>query len=117
MWADAVTEDAALESIEEWELHNVTEDAHPINIHQVQFRGPGPEPFDGGTSVAGSNDPLAGETGFKDTVIAHRGEITRVKARYDLPGFFVWYCHIVEHQDKEMMRPYRIGPERPGQPA
>jgi FtsP/CotA-like multicopper oxidase with cupredoxin domain len=46
----------------------------------------------------------------KDTVIAYPGEITRVKATYDRAGLFVWHCHIVEHEDHEMMRPYRIGP-------
>ncbi len=50
------------------------------------------------------------ETGFKDTVIAYSGEITRVKARFDLPGLYVWHCHIVEHEDNEMMRPYVVGP-------
>ena len=56
------------------------------------------------------------ETGVKDTVIAYPGQVTRVKARFDTPGQFVWHCHIVEHEDNEMMRPYRIGPEQPGQP-
>ena len=46
----------------------------------------------------------------KDTVVAYPGEITRVKATYDRPGLFVWHCHIVEHEDHEMMRPYQIGP-------
>ena len=64
--------------------------------------------------MAGSNDPLAGETGFKDTVIAYPGEITRVKARYDLPGFYV--CHILEHEDNEMMRPFHVGPIPPDAP-
>jgi FtsP/CotA-like multicopper oxidase with cupredoxin domain len=50
------------------------------------------------------------ETGYKDTVIAYPGEITRVKAKFDLPGLYVWHCHIVEHEDNEMMRPYRVGP-------
>ncbi len=52
--------------------------------------------------------PEAWETGPKDTVIAYPGEITRVKARFDLPGLYVWHCHIVEHEDNEMMRPYRV---------
>ena len=55
----------------------------------------------------------AWESGFKDTVIAYPGEVTRIKARFDTPGTFVWHCHIVEHEDNEMMRPYRIGPEDP----
>ena len=62
----------------------------------------------GGTSVAGSNFPLPGETGFKDTVISYPGEITRVQARFDKAGLFVWHCHIVEHEDNEMMRPYEV---------
>ena len=48
------------------------------------------------------------ETGTKDTVIAYPGEITRVKARFDLEGLFVWHCHILEHEDNEMMRPYVV---------
>ena len=54
--------------------------------------------------------PELWETGLKDTVIAYPGEITRVKATFDLPGRFVWHCHIVEHEDNEMMRPFRVGP-------
>jgi FtsP/CotA-like multicopper oxidase with cupredoxin domain len=54
---------------------------------------------------------------LKDTVIAYPGEVTRIKARFGVPGQFVWHCHIVEHEDNEMMRPYRIGPEQPGQPV
>jgi FtsP/CotA-like multicopper oxidase with cupredoxin domain len=56
------------------------------------------------------------ESGFKDTVIAYPGQGTRGRARFDTPGQFVWHCHIVEHEDNEMMRPYRIGPPQPGQP-
>ena len=55
--------------------------------------------------------------GLKDTVIAYPGEVTRVKARFDTPGTFVWHCHIVEHEDNEMMRPYRIGPPDPNAPG
>jgi Multicopper oxidase len=53
----------------------------------------------------------------KDTVIAYPGEITRVKALYDLPGFYVWHCHIVEHEDNEMMRPFHVGPIPQDAPA
>jgi FtsP/CotA-like multicopper oxidase with cupredoxin domain len=55
--------------------------------------------------------------GRKDTVIALPGEVTRVKATFSTPGQFVWHCHIVEHEDNEMMRPFRIGPVQPGQPG
>ena len=54
--------------------------------------------------------PEVWETGFKDTVIAYPGEVTRVRGRFDVEGLFVWHCHIVEHEDNEMMRPYAIGP-------
>ena len=60
--------------------------------------------------------PEPWETGFKDTVIAYPGQVTRVKATFANAGQYVWHCHIVEHEDNEMMRPFRIGPEQPGQP-
>jgi FtsP/CotA-like multicopper oxidase with cupredoxin domain len=53
--------------------------------------------------------PEAWEAGFKDTVVAYPGEVTRVKARFGVGGLYVWHCHIVEHEDNEMMRPYFIG--------
>jgi FtsP/CotA-like multicopper oxidase with cupredoxin domain len=108
LWNDATTENPASGATETWEIHNFTMDAHPIHIHLVQFQVVGREVFGGGTSIAGSNAPLPGETGFKDTVIAYPGEITRVQARFDIPGLYVWHCHIVEHEDNEMMRPYRV---------
>ena len=57
-----------------------------------------------------SREPEAGETGFKDTVIAYPGEVTRIRARFDLAGLYVWHCHIVGHEDNEMMRPFRVLP-------
>ena len=57
-----------------------------------------------------------GRRGFKDTVIAYPGQVTRIKARFDTPGQFVWHCHIVEHEDNEMMRPLPHRPAQPGQP-
>jgi FtsP/CotA-like multicopper oxidase with cupredoxin domain len=60
--------------------------------------------------------PASWEGGLKDTVAAYPGMVTRVIATFATPGQFVWHCHIVEHEDNEMMRPFRIGPEQPGQP-
>jgi FtsP/CotA-like multicopper oxidase with cupredoxin domain len=110
LWADAITENPSLGAIEEWQIHNFTEDAHPIHIHQVHFEVLG-------RGADGTQSPEAWETGYKDTVIAYPGEITRVKALYDLPGFYVWHCHIVEHEDNEMMRPFHVGPIPPDAPA
>ena len=105
-WDDPITEHPALGATEVWELHNFTADAHPIHIHEVQFQVVNRQPF----QDAPARPPERWETGFKDTVIAYPGEITRVKATFDLPGLYVWHCHIVEHEDNEMMRPYRVGP-------
>jgi FtsP/CotA-like multicopper oxidase with cupredoxin domain len=91
---------------EVWEIYNFTEDAHPIHVHEVRFEVVDREPIDG--SPARPREPW--ETAFKDTVIAYPDEITRIKARFGVGGRFVWHCHIVEHEDNEMMRPYFIGP-------
>jgi len=85
------------------------EDAHPIHIHEVQFQVVKRQPFESDDG----RPPESWETGFKDSVIAYPGEIPRVKALFDLPGFYVWHCHIVEHEDNEMMRPRFIGPNPP----
>jgi FtsP/CotA-like multicopper oxidase with cupredoxin domain len=110
LWADLITENPALAATEEWEIHNFTEDAHPIHVHLVKFKVLG-------RGADGMQAPEAWEDGFKDTVIAYPGEITRIKMNFDLAGFYVWHCHIVEHEDNEMMRPYHIGPIPPDAPA
>ena len=103
-WDDPITENPALGATEIWEISNFTADAHPIHIHEVMFQVVDRQPFDGP-----SRPPETWESGYKDTVIAYPGETTRVKARFDHAGLYVWHCHIVEHEDHEMMRPYRIG--------
>jgi spore coat protein A, manganese oxidase len=73
----------------------------------------------GAVQVAPGSIPLppeSWETGVKDTVTVLPGQVTRLRIRFTTPGQFVWHCHIVEHEDNEMMRPYRIGPRQPGQP-
>jgi Multicopper oxidase len=83
---------------------NFTEDAHPIHIHEITFDVVDRQNVESG-AVRGL-EPW--ETGRKDTVIAYPGESTRVKATYERPGLFVWHCQIVEHEDHEMMRTYRV---------
>jgi FtsP/CotA-like multicopper oxidase with cupredoxin domain len=102
-----VTENPKKGDIEEWSIYNFTEDAHPIHFHLVRFEVTGRTGIDGSSSVVG-DAPQPWETGFKDTVIAYPGEITRVKAKFDIAGLYVWHCHIVEHEDNEMMRPYVV---------
>jgi FtsP/CotA-like multicopper oxidase with cupredoxin domain len=105
-WGDAITENPDVGATEIWAIHNRTEDAHPIHIHQVMFEVVGRESLETGNS----RPPEPWEAGPKDTVIAFPEEIVRVKATFDLPGLYVWHCHIVEHEDNEMMRPYFVGP-------
>jgi bilirubin oxidase len=102
-WDAPITENVALGAVEVWEVYNFTEDAHPIHIHEVLLEVLSREPFGGAP-----RGPEAWESGLKDTFIAYPGEITRVKALYDRAGLYVWHCHLVEHEDNEMMRPYRI---------
>jgi hypothetical protein len=55
-----------------------------------------------------TTEPVPNELGYKDTVVALPGQITRIRAKFDIPGRYVWHCHIVEHEDNEMMRPYNV---------
>jgi FtsP/CotA-like multicopper oxidase with cupredoxin domain len=125
MWMDPVSENPAVGATEVWEFYNTTGDAHPMHVHEVVFEvvdreglvtneeGEVVQPIE----LDGNVTPReAWESGFKDTVIAYPGQVTRVRARFGTPGQFVWHCHIVEHEDNEMMRPYRIGPAQSGQP-
>jgi FtsP/CotA-like multicopper oxidase with cupredoxin domain len=125
MWADSVTENPAVGDTEIWEFYNLTADAHPMHVHEVTFEVINREKLeveDEETVVPVQltgevRPPEEWETGFKDTVIAYPGEVTRIRAQFNTPGQFVWHCHIVEHEDNEMMRPYRIGPLQAQQPG
>jgi spore coat protein A len=125
-WMDAVTENPAVGATEVWEFYNTTADAHPMHVHEVAFQVVNREGLvldeEGEVArpiqLAGTTTPPESwENGWKDTVIAYPGQVTRLRLRFTNPGQFVWHCHIVEHEDNEMMRPYRIGPIQPGQPA
>jgi spore coat protein A, manganese oxidase len=125
MWADPVTENPDVGDTETWEFYNFTADAHPMHVHEIAFEvidrqalvsNDDSETVPPARLVGDPRPPEAWETGFKDTVIAYPGEVTRLRAKFDNPGQFVWHCHIVEHEDNEMMRPYRIGPVQAGEP-
>ncbi len=124
-WVAPVTENPAVGATELWEIYNSTGDAHPMHIHEIVFEVVNRQDIfvDEDTEevqvVPGSVPipPESWETGFKDTVTAYPGQVTRVRAQFTTPGQFVWHCHIVEHEDNEMMRPFRIGPVQPGQPG
>lgn len=117
-WHEPVTENPEAGDVEVWEIHNFTADAHPIHIHEVLFQvldrqGLGRD----GRPVRAPEPPTPAERGYKDTVISYPGQVTRLRMQFGQEGQFVWHCHIVEHEDNEMMRPYRIGPVQPGQPV
>jgi len=164
-WHSPTTENPALGSTEEWEIWNMTGDAHPVHLHLVNFEILGrqeivwdsatteddrvldptgmtaPVPIGDGTyllaqstvqhnSVAGDSgtygmgfriaNPTSGaavsqpdgyvENAPKDMVTALPGQITRIKAVFDKPGRYVWHCHILSHEDHEMMRVMHVGP-------
>jgi FtsP/CotA-like multicopper oxidase with cupredoxin domain len=50
------------------------------------------------------------ENAPKDMVTALPGQITTIKATFDKPGRYVWHCHILSHEDHEMMRVLHVGP-------
>jgi spore coat protein A len=132
-----VTEKPRLGTTEVWTIINLSADTHPIHLHQVQFQvlerrrlnvegyqaaldqarsvaggpvdangrlvNPNPAPY------LGRSQPVeANERGPKDTVRANPMQITRVKAHFDIAGGYVWHCHILEHEDNDMMRPFEV---------
>ncbi len=124
-WMDEVTENPILGDTEDWEFWNTTVDAHPMHVHEVAFQVMSRQEIslNSGTGkwekvgLARDGDGVKPwETGFKDTVIAYPGQVTRIRAKFTKKGQYAWHCHIVEHEDNEMMRPYRIGDPQPGQP-
>ena len=117
LWSDPIqtkpTSAGGLPPTETWELWNHTVDGHPIHLHLVKFKVVNREPFipdpvTGIPVLQGPVPPAATEAGWKDTVIAYPGEVTRVNATFDIAGLYVWHCHIVEHEDNEMMVPYCV---------
>jgi FtsP/CotA-like multicopper oxidase with cupredoxin domain len=138
------------DTLEQWELINTTEDAHPIHLHFTQFQVLDRQRFDveGYLEATGYVDPGTGlvtpgrgsavsvkpfltgrpkdapanEQGWKDTVVAFPGEVTRIRVPFgaaaaggaplaigsSFKGEYVWHCHILEHEDNDMMQRYVI---------
>jgi spore coat protein A len=116
-WHEPVSEKPVLGTTEIWELINTTDDTHPIHLHLVRFQILDRRPFDVPVFVydhelkytAPAVPPDANEAGWKDTVRASPGAVTRIIVPFEgYPGRYVWHCHILEHEDNEMMRPYEI---------
>ncbi|MDE3197041.1 MAG: multicopper oxidase domain-containing protein, partial [Acidobacteriota bacterium] len=116
-WDMPVTEDPAIDTVEIWELINTTDDSHPIHLHLVRFRILDRQPFDENIYYATRQIRFTGprqapepfERGWKDTARAHSKMITRIIVRFEgYVGRYVWHCHILEHEDNEMMRPFEV---------
>ncbi len=138
MWDDPVTETPLLGATEVWKIVNTTADAHPIHLHLVQFQLVNRQRFNlnkymrdymGGMSAPDVTPYLIGhpaapppnEAGWKDTFKMFPDEVTTVIARFapqdDSPSYdfdataepgYAWHCHILEHEDNEMMRPLKV---------
>lgn len=115
MWSDTIRTTPLLNSTETWQIWNFTMDAHPIHLHLVQFRvvgreaiTPDPMAMNKGTRSNVVVEPEPWETGYKDTALMYPGQITHVQAVFDTAGLYVWHCHILEHEDNEMMVPFCV---------
>jgi FtsP/CotA-like multicopper oxidase with cupredoxin domain len=138
-WHSPTTENPALGSTEIWEIYNATGDAHPVHLHLVNFQvgtgdaTPTRQEFtadvidqpvvqhngllgDGfrlenivlGAAVSAAPEYV--ENAPKDMVTALPDQVTRIRVTFDKPGRYVWHCHILSHEDHEMMRVLHVGP-------
>jgi spore coat protein A len=124
----------ALGTVEDWVYINMTGDTHPMHTHLVTHQVVGRTPFNveayeeaygGPNGVPGGFDPrpfatgptqpaAPEERGFKDTTKANPGYFTTIRAKFDLPDVatapqtYVHHCHIVEHEDNDMMQPFTV---------
>ena len=117
LWSEPITESPRLWSVEIWSFINLTKATHPIHLHLVRFQILDRQSFDqeiyeenGKLVPTGSRvPPDPNEQGWKDTVRADPGEITRIIVPFGpYTGLYVWHCHILEHEDYEMIRPYVV---------
>jgi spore coat protein A len=118
-WHAPITEKPTLGTTEIWELVNLTDDSHPIHLHLVRLQILDRRRFDpfefqakGTLRFTGPvQPPEVHEAGWKDTVRADPGMVTRIIVPFEgYAGRYVWHCHILEHEDNEMMRPYEVLP-------
>jgi spore coat protein A len=122
------TERVTAGTTEVWEIFNTTADVHPMHFHLVNVQLINRQPFQvsslgntkGGVNFTGpAAPPEPNETGWKETVMMFPGTVTRIIMRFDLPAVpftvpasprtggneYVWHCHILEHEEHDMMRP------------
>jgi spore coat protein A len=116
-----------------WNIFNLTGDTHPIHFHlvnvQVISRAPFDEETPDFTAIGTPRPPDSNELGWKETVRMNPGEVTTVIMQFDAPnprvvqpwvqfatsprtgGYeYVWHCHILEHEEHDMMRSVVVNP-------
>lgn len=122
------TETPAIGAMEVWQIVNLSADTHPIHFHLVNVQVISRQAFNGYRNgvpnLAGAPlPPPPYERGWKETVRMNPGEVTTVIMRFDLPTVpfvvpssprtggheYVWHCHILEHEEHDMMRPLVVG--------
>lgn len=118
-WNMPITEKPVLNSTEIWSFMNPSDDPHPIHLHLVRFqildrRRYEPWLYQKNKEIRYLSPPLPpppNEAGWKDTVRVDSRMITRIIVPFEgYTGRYVWHCHLLEHEDNEMMRPYEIVP-------
>ena len=129
-YIDGATENPKAGDYEIWEIANLSADTHPIHFHlvnvQILWRQKFAEnKYSGTPNYQGlAVGPYANELGWKETVRMNPGEVTSVFMKFDLPtvpftvpesprtgGYeYVWHCHILEHEEHDMMRPLIVNP-------
>ncbi|GAA4702565.1 multicopper oxidase family protein [Brevibacillus fulvus] len=116
-WMNRISETPGVGDTEVWQLINLTANMHPIHIHLIHFYVLERIPFDvdlynrtGELVFTGPpRQPEPYERGPKDTVQATPGEVTRIVMQFGPhTGRYVWHCHILEHEDHDMMRPFEV---------
>ncbi len=133
-WHLPTTETPAYDSTEIWEIYNFTGDAHPIHLHLVNFQilgraeitfddshtqrvvqhngtiGVAPQPRNVQIGARVDLGPSDGyfESAPKDMVTALPEQVTTIKVHFNKRGRYVWHCHILSHEDHEMMRVLQV---------
>lgn len=117
LFHDPITEKPRLGSIEVWNIINSGLGIHPFHVHLVQFQILNRQAFDvdlyNNTGelqfIDEPIEPEPNERGWKDTAKAFPGYVTRIIMRFgDYSGLYVWHCHLLEHEDYDMMRPMKV---------
>ncbi|MDR0344251.1 MAG: multicopper oxidase domain-containing protein [Nocardiopsaceae bacterium] len=111
LWSDPISQVVTDGSTALWEVWNEpgVGGGHAFHIHLVEFQITERERLDANGQPTGVKTPLSPwELGEKDTVFVPPQQITRFIAPFDHVSRFIYHCHFVDHEDHEMMRPFRV---------